>query len=221
MRTNQAVAALAMLAAAGLAAGCRVDEHKNAGGGENVKVATPFGGIAVKTNGDVPAGDTGIDVYPGAQPVKKDGSGHGDDGAVDANMSFGSFKLRVKAATYQTGDSPEKVQAFYRTALAKFGPVLACSGDRAVGTPTRTPEGLTCDSSKGNHLSIHDEESGKIELKTGSQQHQRVVSIHPEGGGTRFGMVVLDLPGHLSFSADDSDKDSDRTSDQDKAERKQ
>ncbi len=215
MRMKQAVAALAMLAAAGLATGCRVDEHKH-GDEENVKIATPFGGMTVKTNGNAVAGETVLDVYPGAQLVKKGENSHGDDGAADVNMSFGRFSLRVKAATYRTDDSPEKVQAFYRTALAKLGPVLTCSGDKPVGTPTRTPEGLTCDNDKGNHVTIDlskDKAEGRIELKTGSRRHQHIVSIRPQGGGTRFGLVALDLPGQLSFSDDDSDKE--------KSERKQ
>ncbi|QHN02036.1 hypothetical protein FTO74_00550 [Granulicella sp. WH15] len=218
MRTNQAVAALAMLTAAGLAVGCRVDEHKSAGGGENVKIATPFGGMTIKTADNVVAGVTGLDVYPGAQPVKK---AHDEEGAADVNMSFGRFSLRVKAATYRTTDSPEKVQTFYRTSLAKFGSILTCSGDKPVGTPTRTPEGLTCDHDSGNHVVVNANEgkpeTGKINLKVGSRQHQHIVSIRPENGGTRFELVALDLPGQLSFSDDDADKDSDK----DKAERKQ
>ena len=49
--------------------------------------------------------------------------------------------------------------------------------------------------------------SGKMELKAGSKQHQHIVAVDPEGNGTKFGLVALDLPGHISFG----DKDDQHT----------
>ena len=76
--------------------------------------------------------------------VKKDKN----NGAADVNMSFGSFQLRVKAASYRTPDSPDQVTAFYRKALGRYGDVIQCQNDKPVGTPTSTAEGLTCDNEK-------------------------------------------------------------------------
>ena len=146
----------------------------------------------------------GLPDYPGAALIKKDK----DKGAADINMSFGSFQLRVKALSYRTDDSPDKVQAFYRNALARFGDVIECIDNHPVGTPTHTTEGLTCDNDKENHISVNEEISSKRELKAGSKQHQHIVAIEPEGGGTKFGLVALDLPGHLSFGKDDSNDSS-------------
>jgi hypothetical protein len=67
----------------------------------------------------------------------------------------------------------------------------------------RTTEGLTCDNDKENHVYVNDDESGKLELKAGSKLHQHIVAIDPEGNGTKFGLVALDLPGH--FTSGDSD----------------
>jgi hypothetical protein len=185
--------------AAALLAGCRVESDKH-GDSDNVKISTPFGGMQVKTNDAVAVEGIGLPTYPGAQLVKKDK----DNGAADVNMNFGSFQLRVKAVSYQTGDSPEKVEAFYRTGLKRFGDVIACRDNRALGMPVRTLEGLTCDNNKGNHYSVDDKPGkGALELKAGSQQHQHIVEIDAQGGGTKFGLVALDLPGNISSESGD------------------
>src|ERR1700733_11329253 len=146
MRTRQAAVVAMMIAATGLMSGCRIESDKK-DGNDNVKIATPFGGMTVKTNDNVVAEGLGIPVYPGAELVKKDKN----NGAADVNMSFGSFQLRVKAASYRTQDSPEQVNAFYRKALGRYGDVILCQNDKPVGSSTQTAEGLTCDNEKENH----------------------------------------------------------------------
>src|SRR5665213_4491621 len=84
--------------------GCHSSSHKN-GDSDNVNIGTPFGSMQVKTNDNVEASGIGITPYPGAQMVKQDK----DNGAADVNMSFGSFHLGVKAASYTTDDAPDKV----------------------------------------------------------------------------------------------------------------
>jgi hypothetical protein len=201
MRTNQAAVVAMMITATVLISGCRIESDKR-NGNDNVKIATPFGGMTVKTNDDAVEG-LGVPVYPGAELVKKDKN----NGAADVNMSFGSFQLRVKAASYRTQDSPDQVTAFYRKALGRYGDVIQCQNDKPVGSATSTAEGLTCDNEKNNHVYVNDDESGKMELKAGSKLHQHIVAIDPEGNGTKFGLVALDLPGHLSFG----DKDDQHT----------
>jgi hypothetical protein len=200
-------AAFLMLSMAGLATtGCTVDSHKQ-GDGDNVKIATPFGGMSIKTDQNAVTAETGLPAYPGAQIEKKGDDGH-NSGAADINMSFGSFKLRVKAVSYTTPDSPDKVLAFYRKGLAQYGTVIQCNGHQPVGTPTHTPDGLDCsdDSHKAN-VKVDEDYSERTELKAGSKQHQHIVGINPQGSGTKFGLVALDLPGHLSFGDDDKDSD--------------
>src|ERR1700733_1745240 len=88
-----------------LSTGCRIDEHKDGDGhGDNVKIATPFGGMSVKTDQSVVEGGVGLSVYPGAVLEKKENGK--DNGAADIIMSFGSFHLGVKALSYRTSDSP-------------------------------------------------------------------------------------------------------------------
>ncbi len=202
MRNGQFAVTATMIAATALICGCRIESDKR-NGNDNVKIATPFGGMTVKTNDNVVTEGLGLPVYPGAELVKKDKN----NGAADVNMSFGSFQLRVKAASYRTQDSPDQVTAFYRKALGRYGDVIQCQNDKPVGEVTRTAEGLTCDNEKNNHVYVNDDESGKMQLKAGSKQHQHIVAIDHEGNGTKFGLVSLDLPGHFSFS----DKDEEHT----------
>jgi hypothetical protein len=138
----------------------------------------------------------GLPPYPGAEIVKKKDK---DNGAADVNLSFGNFQLRVKAASYRTPDSPSQVAAFYQKALARYGDVIECSNHKAVGSPTRTAEGLGCDNDKDDHYSGNEEAAGKMQLKAGSKVHQHIVAIDPEGGGTKFGLVALDLPSHVTL----------------------
>jgi hypothetical protein len=184
-----------------MVSGCRIESNKH-GDNDNVKIATPFGGMQVKTNDAAVVDGIGLPVYPGAELVKKKKN---NDGAADINMSFGSFQLRVKAASFKTPDSPEQVAAFYRKALGRYGDVIDCQDNKAVGS-AKTAEGLTCDNNHENHISVDDEMSNKRELKAGSKQHQHIVAIDPDGSGTKMGLVALDLPGHFSFG-DNDDKD--------------
>jgi hypothetical protein len=193
MRNKQTAVMAMLIVTTTLISGCRIESDKR-NGNDNVKIATPFGGMTVKTNDDAVA-DLGLPLYPGAELVKKDKN----NGAADVNMSFGSFQLRVKAASYRTQDSPDQVTAFYRKALGRYGDVIECQNDKAVNGSTHTTEGLTCDNEKQSHVYVNDDESGKMELKAGSKQHQHIVAIDPEGNGTKFGLVALDLPGHLTF----------------------
>ncbi len=204
MQAKQALAATVVLAAL-VVSGCRVESDKH-GDGENVKVATPFGGMEVKTNDAKVVEGIGLPVYPGAELVKKKGKYGNDDGAADVNLSFGGFQLRVKVASYRTADSSEKVTAFYRKALGRYGDVIQCENDKPVGMPTHTLEGLTCGFEKESHITVDDQMRDKMELKAGSKQHMHVVAIDPEGNGTKLGLVALDLPGHLSFGDGGDDR---------------
>ena len=197
MTKVQMAGCVAMLGVAGMLTACRVENHKD-GNNDNVKIATPFGGMSVKTNDNVVMEGLGLEVYPGATVVKKDK----DNGAADVNMSFGKFSLRVKAVTMTTADSDAAVLAFYRKGLGRYGDVIECHGSTAVG-PASTHEGLTCDKNKGVHVT--DNDKAKVELKAGSQKHQHIVAIEPpEAGRTKFALVALDLPGNMS--SDDDEK---------------
>jgi hypothetical protein len=190
IRSAAAPLALSTLACLVLT-GCHVSDHKN-GNNDNVDIGTPFGSMQVKTNSNTDTSAIGIAAYPGAVPIKDNDK---DSNSADINMSFGSFHLGVKAAGFQTPDNQDKVIAFYRNDLARYGDVIECANDTPIGQPTRTSQGLSCDTKHGAHLSTGDH---GVELRTGSELHQHVVDIETHDGGTKIGLIALDLPSHLS-----------------------
>ncbi len=197
LRTRRAAAAIAALVLAAWAAGCRLHVEKGANGEDkDVQMETPFGGIRVNTD-QTTAADLGLPVYPGARPVKDDDSHK----SADVHLGFGEWQLRVRAVTYGTMDKQDQVAAFYKKALARYGEVLTCEGNQAVGTPAVTAEGLTCDDNRKVHAdagSFHSEE-GNFELKAGSERHQHIVGFENSAGGqTRFALVALDLPAGIN-----------------------
>jgi hypothetical protein len=199
------LAGLALLA--GIAGCFRVHVDKDANGEDkNVQVDTPFGGIHVNTD-QTSAADLGLPAYPGAQEIK------GDDKhkSADVHLGFGQWELRVRAVSYGTTDTQDKVAAFYKKAMGRYGDVITCQGHAAVGTPAVTSQGLNC-SDDGNSANVKIDRSDygsgndSLELKAGSKRHQHIVGFeNPKDGQTRFAMVALDLPAGSDKSSDKSD----------------
>lgn len=183
-----------------LLSGCHVVRQVD-GSKKNVSIGTPFSSIKVNTNNTTDTAATGLEAYPGAIPIAD--SGDTDGNAANVNMSFGSFHLGVKAVFFQTPDPQEKVLAFYRNDLAThFGDVIECRGGHAIGTPSKTAQGLTCGSTRDRHSVQLGPEigEGNLELLTGSERHQHLVTVEDHEGGTKIGLVAVDLPAHLSGS---------------------
>lgn len=197
-----------------LATGCRVNDQKD-GNKEKVDIQTPFGNMNVNTDKSADTAAIGLTAYPGAKPVNDDNGDDDKSNNADVNMSFGNFHLGVKAATFQTPDAPEKVLAFYRKDMARYGDVIECQGHKTVGSPARTAQGLGCDdnadvrettnkagaavfSYSNNHDgSRHSDDGDGLELRAGSRLHQHIVTVESKDGGTRLGLVMLDLPSGL------------------------
>jgi len=199
--------AACMVMAAGLA-GCRVNVEKGANGEDkNVRVDTPFGGIHVNTD-QTTAADLGLPVYPGAQPAT------GDDKhkSADVHLGFGEWEMRVKVVSYSTGDGEDKVTAFYKKALGRYGDVITCQDKKPVGTPTQTSEGLTCNDN-GSNVQVDNHGTnygyhpgGGFELKAGSKRHQHIVGFESSAPGqTRFALVAVDLPAQMAGESGSSD----------------
>ena len=196
-----------LVLAAGIA-GCRVNVDKGPNGEDKkVQIDTPFGGIHVNTDQPT-AADLGLPVYPGAEIAKdKD-----NDKSADIHMGFGEWELRVKVVNYSSSDSQDKVVAFYKKGLARYGDVISCQGNTPVGTPTTTSEGLTCADDKDNTTTVQidrgDYGTGKdgFELKAGSRRHQHIVGFESSAPGqTRFALVALDLPAGTAANSGKSD----------------
>ena len=194
MRLHPFLLAAAAIPLALSLAGCRIETHKH-GDNDDVHIGTPFGSMHVKTDDASVLAGLGLTPYPGAVAVhKKD-----DDGAVNMHIGFGNFKLGVRALELQTVDGQDKVLAFYRKDMNRYGAVITCRGTRTIGEPARTAEGLDCDSKN------HGNEDEDPQLRAGSPQHQHIVSVKSEDGGTRIALVALDLPGDSRQSSKSDD----------------
>ncbi|MGO9436977.1 MAG: hypothetical protein ACLPH3_20185 [Terracidiphilus sp.] len=198
----------AVLALVAWCAGCRIHTEKGANGEDkSVQVDTPFGGVHVNTN-DTTAADLGLPTYPGAELVKDDDQHK----SADVHMGFGEWQLHVRAVSYASADPQDKVAAFYKKALGRYGDVLTCQGNAPVGTPTVTAEGLNC-SDSGHHTNIQIngktngvDVSGGLQLKAGSKRHQHIVGFEePKNGMTHFALVAIDLPAGVESNDDKSD----------------
>jgi hypothetical protein len=175
--------------AALLLAACSISVDDKDKKNEKVDIQSPLGNIKVNTD-EKSATDNGIPVYPGAhlRPVE-----NGDNHAANINLGAMGFGLKVIAAEYETDDSPEKVKAFYQDKMKTFGGVLVCQG-HSGGSDV--------------HINRKDDEDGKLsckgthgdgwEIKTGTPQNERMVSIEPRGSGTRFGTVLVQTHGKES-----------------------
>lgn len=204
-RMRVAAALVAALALAAGLAGCMVHVDKDANGEDkHVRVDTPFGGVHVNTN-QTTATDLGLPVYPGATVVKdKD-----NNKSADVHLGFGEWELRVRAVSYETPDSQDKVTAFYKKELGRYGDVITCLNNASVGSPTATHEGLTCNDDKNTKVRVGNGDYGvekdSLTLKAGSKRHQHILGFdHSVGGQTRFALVALDLPAGIDGSSSGS-----------------
>jgi hypothetical protein len=191
--------------AAGLA-GCRVNVDKGSNGEDKtVQVDTPFGGVHVNTD-QTSAEDMGLPIYPGAEQVR----GNDKHQSADVRLGFGDWELRVRAVTYATDDSQEKVIDFYKKALGRYGDVITCQGHSPVGIPVATSEGLTCNDEMNANVHVDRGDYGVSKsgllLKAGSKRHQHILGFdESKDGKIRFALVALDLPADAEKHSGKSD----------------
>jgi hypothetical protein len=163
---------------------CSVNVKKESNGQDKqVDIKTPMGGIHVSKGADV--ADTGLSVYPGAR-LKPEDSGH-DDKSANVSISGFGYGLRVVALEYESDDAPEKILAFYRDQLKKYGSVLECHTSGHFNVNMKHS-----DSSSESHALNCDSTSGKnIELKAGTDENQHIVAVESEGKGSSFSLVYV------------------------------
>ena len=81
-----------------------------------VRIETPLGNLRVQKQAQVDPKLLGIPLYPGAVAVKGEGMG----AQVDLDLDFADKSLRVAAVQMETGDSMDKVVAFYRQEASDY-----------------------------------------------------------------------------------------------------
>jgi len=164
--------------------GCSVATRHDGQGGpdKDVDIKTPLGSLSVH-QGEADPKETGLALYPGAQ-VKKDFE---HEGSANVNISSPFLGVKVVALKYKSDDSPEKVLAFYRKEMARYGKVLDCSGGFTMGYHHQDQDApVTCNDGGGGSGREYSQE-----LKVGTQNNQRIVALKPSGSGSEFALVYV------------------------------
>ncbi len=182
-----AVASVLLLASCSV----NVKDSDKEKGEKNVDIKTPVGSIHVRNEAEV--ADTGLSVYPGAHRKEKSSASDSENHAANVNISSSMFGVKVVAIEYQTDDSPDKVKAYYRKELGKWGKVLECPGGSVDGINIHSDDEdssskeLTCGKGGGD--------TKTIELKSGTKDRQHIVEVKPTSKGTDFGLVYVQTRG--------------------------
>ena len=115
-----------------------------------------------------------------------------DSGNFSAGINLGKDASKMAMLKMDSTDSPDKIAAFYRKALSKYGKVLTCSGPGAEASADASK-----DSAKSTDLSCDNNKPDKseIELKAGTKQNQHVVGIKLEGAVTTYQLVYIETHG--------------------------
>jgi hypothetical protein len=168
-----------------LLAACSINVKKEKNGEEKqVDISTPVGGIHVSKDANVE--DTGLTVYPGARLKEKDSSGNSK--SANVNISSFGYGVRVVALEYESDDAPDKVLAYYKDQLKRYGNVLVChTAHLDVNTDIKDS-----DHGESSHELTCEGDSGRnIELKVGTKENQHIVAVEPEGKGSSFSLVYV------------------------------
>ena len=157
-----------------------VKKEKN-GQDKQVDINTLVGGIHVSKG--VNPEEIGMPIYPGATLKQQDS---GDDKSANVNISGFGYGLKVAALEYESNDAPDKIIAFYKDQLKKFGNVIVChTGSLHVNAGVKKNDDdsheLTCEGDSGRD----------IELKVGTKENQHIVAVEPSGSGASFSLVYL------------------------------
>jgi hypothetical protein len=143
----------------------------------------PESGFGAIVSDKASAEDVGLPLYPGSKPHKDKSN---DSQAARLGLWGDSAGFKLALVKMDSADSPEKVAAFYRKALSKYGKVLDCPNPSPVGSDTEQKDSsktLTCGDDKP--------EKGGMLFKSGTKEKQHIVAIQPNGQGALYQLVAL------------------------------
>jgi hypothetical protein len=137
-------------------------------------------GIAL--SGQATAKEVGLPIYPGAKPHKDSDN---SSSAASLGLWGGSLGFKLVALKLDSPDARDKIAAFYKKALAKYGPVLDCSNAPANSDKSDDKsEKLTCGDDKPD--------AGSQVFKAGTKEKQHIVAIKPRTGGADIDLLYLE-----------------------------
>jgi len=151
---------------------------------KSLDVRSPAGDLHVGKDAD--ASKAGLPVYPGAHPQTRE-----NNDPVNLALSTESFGMKLIVAKYETDDSAEKVLAFYRDKMKKYGKVLECHS-------TDEKADFHSDDEKGSRaLKCEGDNTGPVrELKVGTEDNAHIVAIQDPQGSKRTTFAVIYLRKH-------------------------
>lgn len=143
-------------------------------------------GAGIYFNAEASAKDVGLPLYPGARP-------HRDKDENQSSAKFGlwgnAFAFKLAVVKLESNDSPQKIAAFYKKALAKYGTVLDCGASASEANDkdeTKSASQITCEADKPG--------PGEMTLKAGTKEKQHIVGVQPSGAGSTFQLVYVESP---------------------------
>jgi hypothetical protein len=137
-------------------------------------------GAGMVFSGKASSSDVGLPFYPGSTPHKDDSK---DSQAARLGLWGGGSGFKLAVVKMDSTDSPEKVAAFYKKALGRYGKVLDCTHPPASSDSHKNSDVLTCGDDKPD--------DGGMLFKSGTKEKQHIVSVKPNGKGTSFDLVAL------------------------------
>ena len=176
----------------GLLAGCSIHES-GSGKNKDVDIKTPIGSLAVRTT-KVDIKDVGLSPYPGATEVND--HEHGDSDKANVSLNFPGMGLKVVALKFHSDDPADKVLAFYKNDLKKFGDILECEG-KSVSVAgfdhhDKDSDALSCGEHQRTLNTATVGDGGGIELKAGTKPRQHIVHVEKDGSGSKFELVYVE-----------------------------
>ena len=128
--------------------------------------------------------EIGLPLYPGSRRHKDDSD---DSSSIQLGAWGGSSGFKLLVLKMDSDASPDKVTAFYRKALSKYGKVLNCSDP---AEKNKSSDGLDCESDHAD--------KDETVLKSGKKDAKHIVSIKSNGSGSVYDLVYVEAKGSLS-----------------------
>ena len=169
--------------------GCAAQAQKSdSDQNKHLDIQSSVGDLHVGNDGD--ARKAGLPLYPGARPRRdKD-----DSDPVNLGLLTEAFGMKLVVAKYESDDAPDKVIAYYRDKLKKYGKVLECRTSEHGGNAHADINDDKDSDSRKKDLKCEGDNTGPVtELKVGTEDNQHVVAIEPRDGhaGSTFALVYV------------------------------